>query len=77
MVRMGIIETDHLGGFRLKAEEKKKKNQQHVSPQLLRILKSSGKSFDGLVIDEDSSNEPIPYRKPAAPLPPTGGDKKD
>ena len=48
MVRLGLIEADPYGAFRLAQEEKKKKREiQHVSPQVLRILKTSGKSFDG------------------------------
>jgi hypothetical protein len=56
MVQRGAIESDHLGYFKLKPEDrrKKKREQKQVSPQLLKILKSSGKSFDGLAIDEDA-----------------------
>jgi hypothetical protein len=55
MVRMGLIEADCFGAFKLSKDEKKKKKNhvQHVSPQVLRILKSSGKSFDGITIDQD------------------------
>jgi hypothetical protein len=54
MVRMGLIEADCFGAFKLAKEERKKKRHvQHVSPQVLRILKSSGKSFDGVTIDHD------------------------
>ena len=54
LVQHGWIESDHLGYFRIKPEDrKKKKAQKQVSPQLLKILKSSGKSFDGIVIDQD------------------------
>jgi hypothetical protein len=67
MVRLGWVEADSYGYFRLKAEDhKKKNNRSHVSPQILRILKSSGKSFDGIVIDDDS-DEPPAYRKPSPP----------
>ena len=72
MVRHGIIETDHLGYYRLKLEEKKKKrNEQHISPQILKILKTSGKSFEGITIDQDTDEPPIPaFPKPAsAPAP--------
>jgi len=67
MVRHGMIETDHLGYFRLKVEDKKKKHQaQHISPQILNILKSSGKSFEGITIDETEDENPIPaFPKPA------------
>jgi hypothetical protein len=67
MVRMGQIESDHLGGFCIKEEKKKKEKEQHVSPHLLKILKSSGKKFDGVDFDESKSEPPIPvYRKPAS-----------
>jgi hypothetical protein len=65
MVRLGMIETDHLGHFRLKPEVKKKRpRHEHVSPQILKILKSSGKSFEGVSIEDDpaeSDKPPIPY----------------
>lgn len=79
MVRMGIVESDHLGYFRLKVEKKKKEPRpQHVSPQILKILKSSGKSFEGVSIEETPGEPPIPvYRKPEAPpAPAPAGDKK-
>jgi hypothetical protein len=59
MVRLKMIEGDASGGFRLIHEEKKKKRhvQPHISPQVLRILKSSGKSFDGITVDDDSEEE--------------------
>lgn len=68
MVRLGMIEKDAYGGFRLLQEEKKKKRHhiQHVSPQMLNILKSSGKSFDGITIDDEIDDELPAYRKPAA-----------
>src|ERR1700679_1685168 len=51
LVRLGVVESDYLGYFKLKAQDdKKKRNQKHVSPQFLKILKSSGKSFDSIVI---------------------------
>ncbi len=62
MVRIGILETDHLGYFRLKPEVRKKRQQlpQHVSPQILKILKSSGKSFDGVEIADEPLNPRFP-----------------
>src|SRR5580704_9362611 len=57
MVRHGLVESDHHGGYRLKPPEKKKREPQHVSPQLLKILKSSGKNFEGGEVD-DGNNEP-------------------
>ncbi len=78
MVRIGILETDHLGYFRLKPEVRKKRQQlpQHVSPQILKILKSSGKSFDGVEIADEPDEPPVPfYRKPGAPPAPAAGNK--
>jgi hypothetical protein len=66
MVRLGLIEADPYGAFRLAQEEKKKKREiQHVSPQVLRILKTSGKSFDGISIDHDMDDEESTGRKPS------------
>lgn len=59
MVQRGAIESDHLGYFKLKPEDRRKKRiQKQVSPQLLKILKSSGKSFEGLAIDEETDEPP-------------------
>lgn len=67
MVRLGMIEADCFGAFRLAKEDKKKKRHvQHVSPQVLRILKSSGKSFDGVTIDQEM-DEDGSSRKPSSP----------
>jgi hypothetical protein len=68
MVRIGLLEKDHVGAYRLKPEQKKKREPQHVSPQILKILKSSGKSFDGVESDQGDDEPPIPaYPKPTAP----------
>src|SRR5467141_2719962 len=56
MVTNGLLDSDCMGSFRLKHQEDKKKKyrfQRHVSPQILRILRSSGKSFEGVTIDLD------------------------
>jgi hypothetical protein len=68
MVQAGTIEVDHFGCFKLKAQDlKKKKWSRNVSPQILKILKSSGKNFDGIAIDDDDdANEPTAYIKPPA-----------
>jgi hypothetical protein len=59
MVQRGVIESDHLGYFKLKPEDRrKKKAQRQVSPQLLKILKSSGKSFEGIEIDDEGHEPP-------------------
>ena len=74
MVRIGLVESDHLGYFRLKQEAvTKKRPVKHVSPQILKILKSSGKSFESITIDDDAS-EPTRYLKP--PTPPGQDDNK-
>jgi hypothetical protein len=74
MVRHGMVEADHLGYFRLKLEDhKKKRSDKHVSPQILRILKTSGKSFDGIVID-DVDDMTLQYRPPAS-TPKRDGEK--
>jgi len=72
LVRLGVLESDHLGYFKLiQKDEKKKHGQKHVSPQLLKILKSSGKSFDGVEI-EDADDTGV-YRKPTVPAANPGG----
>jgi hypothetical protein len=66
MVRTGLVEADYYGYFRLKLDDpKKKRTNRHVSPQILRILKTSGRSFEGIVIDEEDSGGPTPYRPPS------------
>jgi len=60
LVRKGYIECDYLGYYRLvNRGDKKKRFQKFVSPEILRILKSSGKNFEGVVheIDEDLDEE--------------------
>jgi hypothetical protein len=72
LVRDGVLETNQLGGFKLKQEDvRKKRHEKHVSPQLLKILKSSGKSFDGIIIDTEDG-EALPYGKPFQPTPRPG-----
>jgi hypothetical protein len=69
---LGLIEGDAYGAFRIVQEEKKKKNHDtpHLSPQVIRILKSSGKSFEGIDLDsEDDDDKTLKYRKPGSPLP--------
>lgn len=56
MVRIGIIETDNYGYYRLKVEEDKKRKKNHVAPQILKILKSSGKSFGTFILEEDEED---------------------
>jgi hypothetical protein len=51
LVRLGLIEPDQYGGFRLRKVDKKKQRTTHVSPQVLEILQRSGKKFEGIAID--------------------------
>lgn len=74
LTNRGILETDSLGHYRIKPKESKKKHDQpHISPQLLKILKSSGKKFEGVEM-ETSEDVPVipPYPKQLNPVPPTG-----
>ncbi len=57
MCRLGMIEADQYGYFRLKQEEQKKRHKMHVAPNMLKILKSSGKSFDTFVIEDETDND--------------------
>ena len=66
LVNKDWLEADGAGCFRIKPEERKKdKPRRHVSPQILRILKSSGKSFDSIVLetDDDDPSAPVPVSK--------------
>jgi hypothetical protein len=76
MLRYGMVETDGFGGYRLKLPEKKEEEEkeQHVSPQILNILKSSGKSFETLSVEDDKNESPIPpYRPRSKPPMPNDG----
>ena len=56
MIEKGAVETDSLGHYRIRDEEEeeeeeakpKKKNKRWVAPHIERILKQSGKKFDGI-----------------------------
>jgi hypothetical protein len=81
MIQVGLIDTDNFGHFRLKSNDKKKKDGRHVSPQILRILKSSGKTFEGVVIDEDTEDsaekiKPAVFDPDAEPTPPPDEKKE-
>ncbi len=69
MVRLGTLESDQYGYYRLKLEEKKKKEKTHVSPQILKILKSSGKTFGTFILEEDEDEDEIPKYRPAPKAP--------
>ena len=73
MVTRNWLETDCAGCFRIKPEERKKnKLRRHVSPQILRILKSSGKTFDSIVIENDDEDT-LTHIPASKTLYPTGG----
>lgn len=65
MARKGWLEADYLGHYRIRAAEiakaAAKKKKRHVSPQILKILKGSGKNFG-----EDFA-EPEGHKEPSAP----------
>lgn len=48
LVEQKIVESDATGHFRLIQVEQKKAAKRWVSPQVLRVLKASGKNFDGV-----------------------------
>jgi hypothetical protein len=61
MVKKGWLETDAMNYYRLQDQDRKKKAKsinRHVSPQILRILKTSGKKFDGIAIDPETDETP-------------------
>src|SRR4051794_29847510 len=75
MVNNGLVDTDGLGCYRLKRPDEKKKHhfQRHVSPHILRILRNSGKSFEGVTIEIDADEPDEPAQPIIEPLrPPTG-----
>ena len=55
-----LIETDSLGHYRAKnVEQRGKKRSRWISPQIARILRNSGKEFDGVSpTDLDAPDEP-------------------
>ncbi|MDB6112347.1 MAG: hypothetical protein JWR69_4097 [Pedosphaera sp.] len=77
MVNNGLVDTDSMGCFRLKRQDEKKKHgfQRHVSPQILRILRNSGKSFEGVTIeiDVDEPDEPAQPEAESPNLPAGNG----
>ncbi|TAK97490.1 MAG: hypothetical protein EPO07_13160 [Verrucomicrobia bacterium] len=53
MVERDILETDPAGHYRIKPAPEKTGKKKWVSPQVARILKASGKQFEGVIeIDE-------------------------
>jgi hypothetical protein len=63
LVEEGILEEDESGHFRLRQEQDKKSKaslNRHVSPQMLRILKSSGREFQTFDLGEIEEPPSIP-----------------
>ena len=75
MARLGMLEADQYGYFRIRQENKKKREKTHVSPQILRILKSSGKSFETFNLDGDMDDPNIPTYQPPSTPPAQNGKK--
>ena len=52
MIEKGAVETNSTGHYRIKGEEEetisKKKKKRWVAPHIERILRQSGKKFDGI-----------------------------
>jgi hypothetical protein len=75
LVKEESLETDSVGGYRPRQKEEvtstsKKKVRRFVAPQYVKILKSSGKVFEAIIIDEDLPEEqkgPVP-EYPGGPL---------
>lgn len=60
MARKGLLDCDYLGYYRLvQRKDSKKRFRKFVSPEILRILRTSGKNFEGVVhnIEEDLDEE--------------------
>ena|SRR5580765_7637921 len=54
MVERGILESDPAGHFRIKPRPEQAQKKKWVSPQIARILKESGKEFEGVTEIEES-----------------------
>ncbi|HEX4646288.1 MAG TPA: hypothetical protein VH598_11850 [Verrucomicrobiae bacterium] len=68
MTRKGWLEADYLGHYRIRAVEAEKlakKKKRPVSPQILKILKGSGRNFEeGLEIPEEEPPKPAESKRP-------------
>jgi hypothetical protein len=75
MALLGTLETDCFGGYRLKLDRKRKRPKTHISPQYMKILQSSGKNFESMVIDDNVDESALPKQiaSPIPPLVPEGG----
>ena len=55
MVEQGLLESDALGHFRVKAaDERTTRRKRWISPHIARILEQSGKNFDTVINVDDS-----------------------
>lgn len=58
LLNKGLIETDGLGAYRLiRKDESRKRFIRPISPQIMQILRNSGKYFDGVPIDLEQEIE--------------------
>ena len=77
LLRLGLVEGDQYGHYKLKVEEKEEPQEEklHIAPQILKILKSSGKRFDN--VNLEAATEPqIPTYRPASKPPAQNGKKE-
>jgi len=58
MAEKGIVETDPAGHYRLKPiEPKEGKSKRWISPQVAKILASSGKDFTHVITDDEDMDK--------------------
>jgi hypothetical protein len=67
MTQKGWLEADYVGHYRVRPVEtdKSEKKKRHVSPQILKILKGSGKNFGDLFDVEEGEKPSSPGLRPA------------
>lgn len=74
MAQKGWLEADYAGHYRVRPVDtsKEKKKKRYVSPQILKLLKESGKSFsDSLEVEEgERPSSPVPRPAPGKHPPP-------
>jgi hypothetical protein len=66
MAEKGWVEADYLGHYRVRAVEtvKSRKKERYVSPQILKILKESGKNFSDSLDVEEGEKPSSPGKRP-------------
>ena len=66
MTQKGWLEADYLGHYRVRPVEtaKSEKKKRHVSPQILKILKGSGKDFNETFDLVEGEAPPTPDKRP-------------